>query len=180
MNVHRAGGRVVALILSLAVGACSADDGDSKDGLELRFNDEAAAADAGLPAYPGARPYTDADQSSSSANFRLSTSLFGLKVVGMNLETQDKPERVAEFYRRALEKYGNVLECRGGTESRQKSKTGAGGGDELVCEPDDPGTHSVVYKAGVKDNQRIVAIKPHGGGTRFSLVHVDVRDDAER
>ena len=180
MNVHPAGSRIVALMLSLAVSACSAGEGESKGGLELRFNDEAIAEDAGLPTYPGARPYKDADESSSGANFRLSTSLFGLKVAAMNLETRDKPERVAEFYRRALERYGRVLECPGGTDGREKSMTSADAAHELVCEPDDPGSHSVVYKAGVKDNQRIVAIKPHAGGTRFSLVHVDVREDEER
>ena len=176
MNVHVACGRVVGVMLFLALGACSAGETDSAGGLELRFNDEAAAADVGLPAYPGSKPYKEDDQSSSAANVRLSTSLFGLKVVGVNLETSDKPEKVGAFYRQALAKYGNVLECSDEAERSMNSKPDAEGGDELECESDDPGANSVVYKVGTEENQRIVAIKPHGDGARFSLVHLDVRD----
>ena len=51
--------------------------------------------------------------------------------------------------------------------------------DEIACDADDPGSHSIVYKAGTESNERIVAIKPHGSGTRFSLVHVDKRGRAK-
>jgi hypothetical protein len=176
MNVHVARHRVAAVLLSLAVGACSAGESNSGGGLELRFNDEATAADVGLPAYPGSKPYKDADESSSAANIRLSTSLFGLKVVGVNLETPDKPEQVGAFYRQALAKYGNVLECSDEADGNGKSRPDAEDSDELECDADDPGTSSVVYKVGTEENQRIVAIKPHGDGARFSLVHLDVRE----
>jgi hypothetical protein len=161
--------------LFLAAAACSASETDG-GGLELRFNDEATAADVGLPAYPGSKPYKEADESSSAANVRLSTSLFGLKVVGVNLETSDKPQKVGAYYRQALAKYGSVLECDGESD-KDASPADAEESGVLECEADDPGTNSVVYKVGTEKNQRIVAIKPHGGGTRFSLVHLDVRED---
>jgi hypothetical protein len=47
----------------------------------------------------------------------------------------------------------------------------------VQCDADEPGANSVVYKVGTEENQRIVAIKPHGRGARFSLVHVDVRGE---
>jgi hypothetical protein len=160
----------MVVVLSLAAAACSAGE-SSSGGLEVRFNDQATAADVGLPAYPGSKPYTDPDQSSSAANVRLSTSLFGFRVVGVNLQTPDSPEKVGAFYRQALAKYGDVLEC-----SRHTKSTSEEEGDGVKCDPDDPGANSVVYKVGTGKNQRIVAIKPHGAGARFSLVHLDVRE----
>lgn len=182
MNVRVAANRIVFVVLLLAVGACGAGETDSKGELDvgLRASGEATAADAGLPAYPGSKPYKDTDQSSSAANIGLSTPLFGLNVVAMNLEVADKPERVGAFYRQALSKYGNVLECSDTADKKAKSKPSTESSDELECDADDPGTNSVVYKVGTEDNQRIVAIKPHGSGTRFSLVHVDKRDKSKR
>jgi hypothetical protein len=175
MNVRIA---CVAL-LSLAGAACSAGDSEGKDGLGLglKVSAEATAADAGLPAYPGAKPYKDEGSSDSAANLGISTPLFGLKVVAMNLETGDEPQRVARFYKQALAKYGKVLECT--QDSDKASPEGDSDSNELHCDFDEPGSHSVVYKVGTEENQRIVAIKPHADGTRFSLVHVNVREDGK-
>lgn len=182
MNVHVARSRVVVAMLSLVVGACGAGDTDSEGerGVSLRLSGEATAADAGLPTYPGSKPYKDAEDSSSAAKLGLSTSLFGFKLVAMNLETGDEPERVARFYRQALSKYGNVLECGDAADRSRKLQPSAAHSNELECDSDDPGTHSVVYKAGTEENQRIVAIKPYGNGTRFSLVHLDIRGESKR
>jgi hypothetical protein len=175
MKAHRFCSGVL-VSLSLASGVCGAGEEGAQRQLNLALNvtDAATAADAGLPSYPGSRPYKDSDQSSSGANIAMSTPVFGFKVVAMNLETRDGPERVAAFYRHALSKYGNVLECSDANEG-EKSKPGVSGSDQLVCDSDEPGANSVVYKVGTEENQRIVAIKSHGSGTRFSLVHVDTR-----
>jgi hypothetical protein len=175
--------RNAVLALSLLVGAaCVAGETPARDGLDigLKARGEATAADAGLPAYPGAKPYKDADQSSSAANIAVSTSLFGLKVVALNLETPDEPKRVAAFYRRALSKYGNVLDCSNAADNARRSDARDDDSNELICDSNDPGANSIVYKVGQEDDQRIVAIKPHGSGTRFSLVHVDTRGRSNR
>jgi hypothetical protein len=160
----------VALLL-FGVGACSAEDSGSGHGIEasLKINDEATAADVGLPTYPGAKLYKEHGDSSSGANIGVSTSVFGLKVAAVKLQSADEPERVARFYRKALSKYGNVLDC-----SDAAAKTSAD--DGLKCEAGDSDGHSQVYKVGTKNNQRIVAIKPHGKGSQFDLVYVNVRD----
>jgi hypothetical protein len=176
MKVHVARSRVAIVMLSLAIGACGAGETESGEReVGLRFSEKATAADAGLPQYPGSKPYKDPDDSSSAANIGLSTPLFGVKVVAMNLETGDEPEKVATFYRQALSKYGNVIECSDATDGSAKPESSDANGEEVTCDSTDPGTHSVVYKVGTEENQRIVAIKPHGSGTRFSLVHVDTR-----
>lgn len=180
MKMHVAGIRLVAAMLSLAVVSCGASE-DGSRGLELGFkvNDNATARAVGLPTYPGSKPYKDDDDDSSAADIGISTPLFGLKVVAMELETADKPERVAAFYRKALSKYGDVLECNDNDDGKRKSEPSADS-DEVTCDADEPGRHSVVYKVGTEKNQRIVAIEPHGNGTRFSLVHVDIRGDSEQ
>ena len=175
MKVHTS--RLAIVMASLAVSACGAGETASTGNRDagLHFSGEATPKDAGLPTYPGAKPYQEPEQSSSAADIGLSTPLFGVKVVAMNMESTDKPERVATFYRDALSKYGNVLECNDASDRSTKPEDS----DELVCDANDPGAHSVVYKVGTEENQRLVAIKPHGGGTRFSLVHVDVRGDSK-
>lgn len=179
MKMHVARSCLVVAMLSLAVSGCSADETDSDDQLDvhLKVGDQASPADVGLPAYPGSRAYKEGDNTGSGANLGFSTSSFGLKVVAMNLEASDEPRQVAAFYRRALSKYGAVLECRGGTSS--KRATDAERSDELSCDSGDHEAGSIVYKVGTEKNQRIVAIKPHGSGARFSLVHLVMRGESK-
>jgi len=169
--------RTMLAMLLLAVSACGAEtDSKGKFQASLDLNDDASAADVGLPAYPGSKPFKEADDSSSGANVGLSTSLFGFKVVALKLQSADKPERVAAFYRDALSKYGAVLECRDDAAIRADTSRSD---DALTCDSNDYGKHTVVYKVGTKQNQRLVAIKPLGDGSQFNLVHIDVRDDAK-
>jgi hypothetical protein len=182
MKVHAAFVQTIVAMLALSVTACGAGEGDSKDNLGIGFIiGGASPADVGLPTYPGAKPFRESDEdSSSSADIDIKTPLFGLKVVAMKLETGDEPEKVAAFYKRALSQYGRVLECVDGERAATKTRRDANDSEELTCDPDEPEEHEVVYKAGSESNQRIVAIKPHQGGSRFSLVHVDTRDESSK
>ena len=171
---------IAAAMLSLTVGACGASDGDSSEAnFALNVSDSSTAGDVGLPAYPGSKPYEDGDDDSNAADIGISLPWFGLKVVAVELETTDEPEKVAAFYRKALSKYGEVLECLDTSEGQNDRKASQAERDSeaLTCKPDDPGSHSIVYKVGTENNQRIVAIKPHRGGTQFNLVHVNIRDE---
>lgn len=165
---------VVVIALSMITSVCSAGE------LDIKVRDEATAADAGLPAYPGSKPYKDPDQSSSGANLGFSIPGFGFKVVAMNLQSGDRPERVGAFYRKALSKYGRVLDCSDVVANKKNARSHAEDDEELTCDDDDPGANSIVYKVGTESNHRIVAIRPLGSGTRFSLVHVDTRERASK
>jgi hypothetical protein len=177
MKVHAAFVQTLVAILALPLSACGAGEDDSKHNLGIGFIlGGVSPADVGLPTYPGAKPYMETnDDSSSSADIDIDTPLFGLKVVAMKLETGDEPEKVAAFYKRALLQYGRVLECVNGESTATKTRRQANDSEELTCDQDEPEADEVVYKAGTESNQRIVAIKPHQGGSRFSLVHVDMR-----
>jgi hypothetical protein len=173
MKMQVVGGRVVVAMLLLAAGACGAGGTESKEfAASFRVSDAVTAEDVGLPTYPGSKLHKNAEDSGSAANLGLSTPMFGFKVVAIELESDDRPEKVGAFYRRALAKYGNVLECRDTQDAAAKSDSS----DELTCDAGDGKSHSVVYKVGTKNNQRIVAITPQGKGTQFDLVHVHVRE----
>ena len=174
--MKRAYGQGLVVMLMMLGGVCGAAE-RTQGGLDITVRDEATAGDAGLPTYPGAKPYKEGDQTSSGANIGFAVPGFGFKIVAMNLQSSDTPERVAAFYRRALSKYGRVLDCSDAEKNKKNARDEAD--DELVCDADDPGANSIVYKAGTGSNERIVAIKPHGSGTRFSLVHLDKRGRAK-
>ncbi len=169
MNVFLS--RALVLAAMFAMGACNAGEMDSKNTRSVSFTatERATASDVGLPTYPGAKPYKDDDQASSAAHIGFSTPLFGLNIVAVKFETADAPKRVATFYKDALAKYGLVLDC-------TDAEPAARHGDELACDSEDSKTDKLVYKVGVKKNLRVVAIKPNGSGSRFSLVHVHVQD----
>lgn len=123
--------------------------------------------DVGLAIYPGARLKPEHGGDHTSANVNISSSLFGVKVVALNYASDDPPEKLIDFYKKELAKYGEVLECKNGVHED---------GDQIRCN-DKPGhdrdkTELVV---GTKERQHIVSVKPDGKGAQFALVYVQTR-----
>jgi len=159
----------VAVLSFATVSGCVRSSADSNGDVELAFRmrENATASDAGLPTYPGARPYKEGNDSSSAANIGVATPWFDFKVVALKLESTDSPKEVARFYHRAMSKYGEVIDC-----SDPATQTMQTRDSELVCDSSESSRGEIIYKVGTGDDQRVVAIKPHGRGTRFNLVHV--------
>ena len=128
--------------------------------------------DTGIAVYPGAHlKQEESDGSDKSANVNISGFGFGLKVVALEYESKDSPDKVLAYYKDQLKKYGNVLECHTShfdlhTDMEDKNRSS----HELTCE----GTNgvNVELKVGTKDNQHIVEVEPEGSGSKFSLVYV--------
>jgi hypothetical protein len=108
----------------------------------------------------------------------------GFKLVLLKMESNDPPDKVAAFYRKALEKYGKVLSCPDSLGSSGTAKSSDGKSDgkndtkkkDLECDDDDkPQPGEVEFKAGIKDSQHMVAIEPNGTGTLFSLLYVEAK-----
>lgn len=173
-----------SLIALLALAACSVNvhkDGDEdskKVDIEtpvggIHVSKDADAREIGVPVYPGARlKEKEGDGEEKSANVNISSGLFGLKVVAIEYQSDDAPEKVIAYYKDQLKKYGNVLECH--TEWRGKSVTmhhDSGHSKELKCEGDGSGK-AVELKVGTEDNQHVVAVKPEDKGCSFALVFV--------
>lgn len=128
--------------------------------------------DVGVPIYPGARlKQENSDGSDKSANVNISGFGFGLRVVALEYESNDSPDKVISYYKDQLKKYGNVLVCHTSHLNLDTKPThDEGGSRELTCEG--PSGDNIELKVGTKENQHIVAIEPQGKGSSFSLVYL--------
>jgi hypothetical protein len=153
--------------------------GKGNQGAGIYFNAEASAKDVGLPIYPGARPHKDKEEDSTSAKFGLWGSAFAFKLAVVKLESNDSPQKVAAFYKKALAKYGTVLDC--SADSLQASgKDESKSSNKLTCESDKPKPGDMTFKAGTKQKQHIVGIEPNGSGSLFQLVYVEPDSDKKK
>lgn len=157
---------IVPAVCGVAALNAFAQDGQ---GAGVVVSGNVTSADVGLPIYPGAKPYQKlGDKGSEAGRISAWASGFGFKVAAMQLESSDPPQKIAEFYRKALSKYGQVLDCTNNATEQD------GKGNALKCGDDKPDKDGILFKAGTKTEQHLVAINPHGGGSTFSLVYLRV------
>ncbi len=154
--------------------------------------------DTGLPLYPGAtidrtgrtkrdERGTHIDSDEDGVNLNLWFGSFGLKVVVVKLKTADSAEKVNAFYRDALQKYGEILDCSSEagsnitseTRSKTTSRREETKSNALTCKDIQMKKASVrdgkLYKAGVRQKQYGVGIQSKGDGTTFQLFHFEKR-----
>jgi hypothetical protein len=185
-----------AIIFAILITACSVNVKKGKDGEDkhvdirtpvggIHVSKDAAARDTGLPVYPGAREkQKGSNGNDNNANVNISSSFFGVKVVAIEYQSDDPPEKVVAYYKDQLKKYGGVLECHtnnphqdGGDVNVKIGDVSKDKNNKLTCEQ--AGGTSVELKVGTKDNQHIVAISPRDKGTEFSLVYVQMRGEKD-
>jgi len=144
---------------------------------------EAKEKDLGLPIYPGAKEYKEDADSDAGLHMALSGGSFGFKLVLLKLESADSVEKIAGFYRKAMSKYGSVLDCsKAGSDSRKNDagKNESANNDKsnaLTCEDDHPEKGGYAYKVGTKQKMHVVAVEPNGKSTLISLVYVESPDE---
>lgn len=135
--------------------------------------------DVGLAVYPGAKlkPSEDNDKE-KSANVNISTPFFGLRVIALDYQTDDPPQKVLDFYKKDMSRYGKVVECKNSAPSHVNSKGQVDMKFDLNC--DDTGSgNGTELKAGEGDSQHIVGVTPQSRGTEFGLVYIHIRGKAE-
>lgn len=145
-------------------------------GLKVQTNID--PKDVGLAVYPGARlkPSEDSDHD-KSANVNISTPFFGLRVVALDYETDDSAQKVLDFYKKELSRYGKVAECKN-TNSNVNTKDNDDMKLTLDCDKTGSG-NSTELKAGEGDRQHIVGVTPQTKGTEFGLVYIQIRGKSE-
>jgi hypothetical protein len=144
--------------------------------------DQLTASDVGLPLYPGAQPFKS-DDKHKSADIRLGFGEWQLRVRALSYATTDSKEKVTEFYKKALTRYGDVITCQGNSPVGTPTATSEG----LTCADDKNGKvqvdrgdyggmkNGLELKAGSKRHQHIVGFEePQDGKTRFALVALDL------
>jgi len=132
---------------------------------------EADAKDVGLPLYPGSRRHKDKDEDSTGANLGLWGGGSGFKLVVLKMESDASPDKVAEYYKKALAKYGKVLDCSHPSPSDTAATKNASP-EPISCHDDEPEKGGLVLKAGTKEKQHIVAIQPNGQASLYQLIYV--------
>jgi len=162
----------LALLVATAASAGAVRGTQDKDGAGVTFSKQATSKEVGLPVYTGAKPHKDEKEDSPSVQMGIWGSTFGFKLAVMKMESNDAPEKIAEFYRRALAKYGTVLNC---SEPSQRPSTKDS--NKLECGDDKPEKGGMLFKAGTKEKQHLVGIQSNGQGTLFQLVYVEARGD---
>uniref|UniRef100_E6QKW7 YDG domain-containing protein n=1 Tax=mine drainage metagenome TaxID=410659 RepID=E6QKW7_9ZZZZ len=148
--------------------------------------DETTAADIGLPIYPGASVATD-DADHKSADVRMGFGQWQLRVKVARYATPDPEAKVEGFYRNALKRYGNVIECvdhkpvgtltqtSEGLTCEDSGKSGSGNAGGLKVDTD--ADSRMELKAGSRHHQHIVGLdtpKNSQLGTHFALVVLDL------
>jgi hypothetical protein len=167
----------MALILvSSACAGGGSHGAQDKDGAGVTFSKQATAKDVGLPVYPGAKARKDEKDDSASVQMGLWGGSFGFKLAVMKMESSDAPEKIAEYYKKALAKYGTVMNCSDGSQ-KTDGKDKIGSSNKLECDEDKPEKGGMLYKAGTKEKQHIVAVQANGTGSLFQLVYVEARGD---
>jgi hypothetical protein len=122
MHTQRALGAagLLALALTSATG-CRIEskkqgDGDNVKiatpfgGMAVKTDDAAVQASTGLPTYPGAT-LVKKDKDNGAADIDFAFGSFQLRVKAVSYRTPDSPAQVDAFYRQALARYGDVIQC---------------------------------------------------------------------
>ena len=136
---------------------------------DLSVRTDIPSPDTGLAVYPGARPLRD-EKEDESADVRIDTPLFGLRVVSSKFESDAIPGAIVEHYRRELATYGPVTECRGNVDFK-----GREGAQSPVCTERARGSE-IQLVAGTEHRHRLVVVKPRGSGSEFSVVRIQTGD----
>lgn len=150
-------------------------------GLHVR-SDQTSAADLGLPVYPGAQIAPDRE-GDKSADVHMGFGQWQLRVKVVTYQTPDDQKKVLAFYRNAMGRFGDVIECDGHTPVGSPAVTSEG----LSCHEegnvhvqthgdlngidDDSG---LTLRAGSKHHQHILAFKTTSEGTKYSLVELEL------
>jgi hypothetical protein len=129
-----------------------------------------AGNSSGLPVYPKAI-------SSEHTDGRGTVSLVGgsqaHRVAASAYISQDKPEKVLQFYRDRLKGHGQLIECSGGKNSDVDVELNdATFADASSCHAENFAASGTELKVVTGGEQKIVVVLPHGNGSEIALVSV--------
>jgi len=192
-KLARRSGIALASVLVIAATACSVQVDPSKNGdknvkiqtpvggVQVK-TDTMAAADVGLPVYPGATLDDQGDKNHGSADIHLGFGDWQMRLKVVKYHTTDPQDKVIEFYRKAMGRYGDVVQCQHskavGTPTVTREGLGCDNSNKNVHTSDQgimAGNGSNELKAGSEKHQHIVGIdQSNSNGTKFSLVVLDL------
>lgn len=150
-------------------------------GLHVRAN-QTTAADLGLPDYPGATIAPD-NQGDKSADVHMGFGHFQMRVRVVTYVSPDDQKKVLAFYKNAMGRFGDVIECDGEHPVGSPSVTSQG----LTCREDshvhmnvDGQYHGnddesgLTLRAGSRHHQHILAFKTASEGAKYTIVDLEL------
>jgi hypothetical protein len=168
--------RAQALALAVAVlsgvPACSIDVRERGDSRHTRVgtivaSDDSSSAAGDMVIYPRARRVANVQTEPMNVGF--SGSFADTRVVHEQFESDDAPAMVIEFYRARMRAHSEAIECRGDISIRRSHRI-----EKPVC-LERLSSPVVQLATGTRSHYRLVAVKPRGTATEFTLLSVDVR-----
>ena len=193
---------VAAPLACLLLSGChvtESDHGNTKNvdigtpfgSMKVNTDHSTDTAAIGIASYPGATPIDDkSNDNSNNANISMNFGPFHLGVKAADFQTSDSQDKVLAFYRKDLDsRYGGDLECRGHKPIGSVDHLSNG----LTC--NDSGSHintseehhkdmtitaagdsstDIELRAGTPQHLHIVGVEDHDGGTKISLVALDL------
>lgn len=158
-------------------------------GMTVKTDNAAVQAKLGLPVYPGAIPEQKKDNDESSADVNMNFGPFHLRVLAQGFTSTDSPDKVRDFYKKALGQYGDVIECQGkhpidGSPARTAQGLTCDNDNHISVSDDKKKAikldgNEIELKAGSKSRQHIVGYEAKNGGTRFGLVALELPSDKD-
>ena len=176
-------GLLAACLLTGAMAQAQADSRSAGFSAGVSAHGRTTEADIGLPAYPGAVPLREAGNSSAGASLGLWGGSMGVQLHVLKLRSSDPVDSVAGFYRAAMARHGEVLDCPAKSPDDRRAAPppkgkGEGKSDKLLqCDGDHAKTGGRLLKAGTPARWRLVAMEPLDGGTQIQLVRLDLRGE---
>ena len=133
-----------------------------KSGVGVILSGKVGPEDVGLPLYPNSVPFNDENNKTKTGHVGLWGGGSGFNVAVLNMEAFASPKKVTKFYRKALSKYGAIIDCSTGVPTP--------GGSPLTCDDIKPEEGRTVLKVGTNEKLHIVAVETHGKGSVYTLV----------
>lgn len=171
MRLHAMPTLPSTLLLAVLLVAAAAAPAAMAAGAGVELNTDTQPAEVDLPIYPGATIRRDKGDDGNGLSFSLWGGSIGFKLALLKYRSTASVDYVAGFYRKALARHGEVLDC-SGTQPMAKA---APSGDKkaLTCGDGKAEAGGRVYKAGTGEHQRVVSIKAVGQQVEFDLVRLD-------
>ena len=146
--------------------------------VQVKTDDKVVASGVGLPLSPGAVPIKKEGKNDGAADVNMSFGTFQMRIKALSFHSDDAPDKILAFYRPALAKYGDVIQCDNDRPVGTPTRTSQG----LTCDnkksnhisvtDDNSGKYEL--KAGSQQHQHIVAVDKDGNGTKLGLVALDL------
>jgi hypothetical protein len=115
-----------AASLAYLLAATTAAHAQNSFDLSIHASSQVTPDAIGLPVYPGAKLATKHGDDDAAFDIGFALGDTRLRMQGISYDSDDSPDRVLEFYRKAMSRYGDVLECDHGHAVGSLSETSSG------------------------------------------------------